>query len=52
VAWIGSEIYGIEGLFIGIAAGNIAGGLLGYLYALWLRKTHCVEASPSENSAS
>ncbi|PNH79918.1 MATE family efflux transporter [Vibrio diazotrophicus] len=52
VAWVGSEIYGIEGLFIGIAAGNIAGGLLGYLYALWLRKTHCVEASPSENSAS
>ncbi|PNI02748.1 MATE family efflux transporter [Vibrio diazotrophicus] len=52
VAWIGSEIYGIEGLFIGIAAGNIAGGLLGYLYALWLRKTHCVEASPSENSTS
>lgn len=52
VAWIGSEIYGIEGLFIGIAAGNIAGGLLGYLYALWLRKTHCVVATPSENSAS
>lgn len=52
VAWTGSEIYGIEGLFIGIAAGNITGGLLGYLYALWLRKTHCVEASPSENSAS
>ncbi len=37
-AWIGSSLYGIEGLFIGITAGNIAGGVLGYLYAVKLKK--------------
>lgn len=37
-AWIGSLIYSIEGLFIGIAVGNILGGILGYLYAVRLRK--------------
>ncbi|WP_165310075.1 MATE family efflux transporter [Vibrio ziniensis] len=51
VAWMGSQLYGIEGLFIGIAAGNVAGGLLGYLYALWLRKSHCGETT-AENSVS
>ncbi len=44
VAWVGSQLYGIEGLFIGIAVGNVVGGLLGYLYALWLRKSHRIEA--------
>lgn len=37
-AWIGSWLYDIQGLFIGIALGNIAGGVLGYLYALRLRR--------------
>ncbi len=37
-AWIGSLLYGIEGLFIGIAVGNILGGVLGYLYAVRLRR--------------
>ncbi len=39
-AWIGSKLYGIEGLFVGIAIGNVLGGIMGYFYALWLRKTH------------
>ncbi len=52
VAWVGSQLYGIEGLFIGIAVGNVAGGLLGYFYALWLRKNHCMLSPPAENSAS
>lgn len=39
-AWIGSLIYDIEGLFIGIALGNIVGGVLGYLYAVKLRKEY------------
>ncbi len=50
-AWFGSAIYGVEGLFIGIAVGNILGGLLGYFYALSLRKTYGVETSPVNNSA-
>ncbi|EKF9178923.1 MATE family efflux transporter [Vibrio cholerae] len=37
-AWIGGRLYNIEGLFIGIAVGNVLGGLLGYLYALRLRR--------------
>jgi putative MATE family efflux protein len=37
-AWIGSQLYHIEGLFIGIAVGNIIGGVLGYFQALSLRK--------------
>lgn len=37
-AWIGGTLYNIEGLFIGIAVGNVLGGLLGYLYALRLRR--------------
>ncbi|RQW61315.1 MATE family efflux transporter [Vibrio viridaestus] len=37
-AWIGSSYLGIEGLFIGIAVGNIIGGILGYMNALRLRK--------------
>ncbi len=40
-AWLGGTYYGIKGLFIGIAVGNIMGGLLGYLYALRLRKQRC-----------
>jgi Na+-driven multidrug efflux pump len=39
-AWVGSLVYDIEGLFIGIAVGNIVGGVLGYLYALKLRKEY------------
>ncbi|EKO3581806.1 MATE family efflux transporter [Vibrio metschnikovii] len=37
-AWLGAYWYGVIGLFIGIALGNIMGGLLGYLYALRLRQ--------------
>lgn len=37
-AWLGSLWMGIEGLFIGIAVGNIVGGIWGYLYAIKLRK--------------
>lgn len=40
-AWLGSQVYEIEGLFIGIAAGNILAGLSGYFYALHLRKMNC-----------
>ncbi|PMH42140.1 MATE family efflux transporter [Vibrio sp. 10N.286.49.B3] len=32
-AWIGSQWNGIEGLFVGIAVGNIVGGLSGVVYA-------------------
>ncbi|SHO57687.1 MATE family efflux transporter [Vibrio quintilis] len=44
-AWIGSQIYQIEGLFLGIAAGNIIGGISGYFQALSLRK-HYQTAQP------
>ncbi|OIQ24498.1 MATE family efflux transporter [uncultured Vibrio sp.] len=40
-AWIGSQFYGVEGLFIGIAIGNIVSGVFSYLYALKLRRIHC-----------
>lgn len=36
-AWAGSLIYGVEGLFIGLAIGNFAGGILGYFYAIKIR---------------
>ena len=39
-AWLGSLLDGVEGLFIGIAVGNIAGGICAYLYALKIRKQH------------
>lgn len=39
-AWLGSQLYDVEGLFGGIALGNILGGLFGYLYALRLRRQH------------
>ncbi|EKO3386941.1 MATE family efflux transporter [Vibrio fluvialis] len=41
--WLGSTLYGIEGLFIGIALGNVLGGLSGYLYALLLRRRYLRE---------
>ncbi|WP_375751689.1 MATE family efflux transporter [Vibrio sp. HN007] len=47
-AWIGSLIYDIQGLFIGIAAGNILGGVLGYLYALKLRREAVPEFATPE----
>lgn len=37
-AYLGSWLYDIEGLFIGIAVGNILVGLCSYLYALKQRK--------------
>ncbi|WED21638.1 MATE family efflux transporter [Vibrio sp. JC009] len=40
-AWIGSELYEVQGLFVGIAVGNIVGGGLGYFYALKLRVENC-----------
>ncbi|MCE7612892.1 MATE family efflux transporter [Vibrio fluvialis] len=42
-AWLGSTLYGIEGLFVGIALGNVLGGLSGYLYALLLRRRYLRE---------
>ncbi len=35
-AWIGSQIDGVEGLFIG-CMGNIMGGISGYCFALRVR---------------
>ncbi|MCG9680394.1 MULTISPECIES: MATE family efflux transporter [Vibrio] len=43
-AWLGSHWYDIEGLFAGIAVGNILGGILGYLYALKLRRQYLAQA--------
>jgi Na+-driven multidrug efflux pump len=37
-AWIGSWLYGIQGLFAGVLIGNMVGGVCGYLYALRLRR--------------
>ena len=48
-AWIGSYLYDVEGLFIGIAVGNILGGLLGYMFALRERKLMLVEQSISSS---
>ncbi|ALR17053.1 MATE family efflux transporter [Vibrio natriegens] len=48
-AWIGSYLYDVEGLFIGIAVGNILGGLLGYMFALRERKLMLVEHSISSS---
>ncbi|MGR5261022.1 MATE family efflux transporter [Vibrio astriarenae] len=44
-AWLGGVLYDVEGVFIGIAVGNIIGGCLGYLYALKLRRRYI---APSE----
>ncbi len=40
LAWLGGMIYSVEGVFFGIAAGNILGGTLSYLYALRLRQQY------------
>lgn len=37
-AWFGSQIYGVEGLFIGIVIGNIVGGCCAYGYAIYFQK--------------
>lgn len=42
-AWIGSQWFGIEGLFVGIAVGNVLGGVLGYFYASGLKKQYLAE---------
>ncbi|MGF1722858.1 MATE family efflux transporter [Vibrio kyushuensis] len=42
IAWLGSILYDVEGLFIGIAVGNIISGVCSYLYALRLRRIHCL----------
>jgi Na+-driven multidrug efflux pump len=44
-AWIGSWLYEIQGLFIGIAAGNVFGGILGWLYARRVRSQALAEKS-------
>jgi hypothetical protein len=33
-------LYGVEGMFIGVALGNVIGGVLAYLYALSVRRKH------------
>ncbi|RWX53738.1 MATE family efflux transporter [Photobacterium chitinilyticum] len=37
-AWLGSWIYGTEGLFIGIAVANMLSGIGAYLYAVKMRR--------------
>ncbi|WP_153445988.1 MATE family efflux transporter [Vibrio algicola] len=37
-AWFGSHHYGVQGLFVGIAVGNIVGGICAYGYAVYFRK--------------
>ncbi|GEA52033.1 MATE family efflux transporter [Vibrio inusitatus NBRC 102082] len=44
-AWLGSQWFGITGLFMGVAIGNVLGGILGYLYALILRRDTLNEIS-------
>lgn len=39
-AALGSMLYGVEGMFIGVALGNVIGGVLAYLYALSVRRKH------------
>ena len=39
IAWLGSTLYGVEGLFVGIAIGNVLSGVTSYLYAVRLRRT-------------
>lgn len=48
-AWLGSYLYGAEGLFAGIAMGNILGGILGYCYTLQLKRHH-ISSSVSDSS--
>jgi putative MATE family efflux protein len=45
-AWIGSQWYGITGLFAGVAVGNLLGGVFGYLFALTLRR-EALKTSPT-----
>lgn len=44
-AALGSHYYSVEGMFIGVAVGNVLGGVLAYLYALGVRKKHLYQAS-------
>lgn len=44
-AALGSHYYDVEGMFIGVAVGNVLGGILAYLYALGVRKKHLYQAS-------
>ncbi|CAH0524441.1 MATE family efflux transporter [Vibrio hippocampi] len=37
-AFVGGHFYGIQGIFIGVTGGNIAGGVMAYLYAKKLSK--------------
>ena len=39
-AWLGSLMSGVEGLFIGIALGNVIGGMLAYGYAVRMRRSY------------
>ncbi len=50
-AWLGSVWYHTDGLFIGIAVGNILGGLTGYVYARLLRRRYLTQgiAIPGQN---
>lgn len=49
-AWLGSLMSGVEGLFIGIALGNVIGGMLAYGYAVRMRKTNSDRFVVTRNS--
>ena len=42
-AWVGSQVYGTEGLFIGIAIANIFSGIGAYCYALRVQRLHLAQ---------
>ncbi len=42
-AWVGSQVYGTEGLFIGIAIANIFSGTGAYCYALRVQRLHLAQ---------
>ncbi|MGF1691430.1 MATE family efflux transporter [Photobacterium kagoshimensis] len=44
-AWLGSQIDGTEGLFIGIAVANILSGIGAYCYALRVQRRHLAQTA-------
>jgi Na+-driven multidrug efflux pump len=48
-AWIGSQLWQINGLFAGIAIGNVLGGVFGYFQALSLRRQNLRSSDKKAN---